>query len=284
MAWLNLFLSRFWHGRAGIGGSIIIGLLGMQIAALAAREFTGAAPLAGRWIIAGLGLALLIVAIIGTFRAIDTHLRDRGGPVAAWGGYALILIVTVSVLVHSTQYLIARHSPAAYVQRPPDGLIIADGTATLSGTISFAQFEALETRRAEIETLRLDSPGGLIHAARGIARLAREGGWTTEVDHRCFSACPLIFVAGTRRIIGPDGQLGFHQYAATAKTDSPGNGKIILGDVAAAIAQDRVFYRARGISDDFLDQMFSTRHRDMWIPDRAVLVDAGFVTADPGIR
>jgi hypothetical protein len=55
-------------------------------------------------------------------------------------------------------------------------------------------------------------PGGRVGAALNIGNETRARGWTTLVPagESCASACSMIWLAGVRRMLGHDAQIGFH--------------------------------------------------------------------------
>lgn len=62
-------------------------------------------------------------------------------------------------------------------------------------------------------SVALDSPGGNVMEALSIGSEIRLRGFTTFIvggDMQCYSACALIWVAGVRRYMTPDSQIGVH--------------------------------------------------------------------------
>ncbi|MEO0937280.1 MAG: hypothetical protein AAFY38_03925 [Pseudomonadota bacterium] len=76
-------------------------------------------------------------------------------------------------------------------------------------------------------TLILHSPGGSVHAALAVASRVRSLGLRTVIrsGDRCFSACSMIFLAGTRR--EAQGELGVHQISSDS-------GNLVSGQFALA--------------------------------------------------
>jgi|GEM_PF-3410552 len=68
---------------------------------------------------------------------------------------------------------------------------------------------SLENERAVV---LLDSPGGSLAPALSIGRIIRLMEYPTIVakNQTCTSACALIWLAGTPRLLSPDGKVGFH--------------------------------------------------------------------------
>jgi hypothetical protein len=83
----------------------------------------------------------------------------------------------------------------------------------LRGDIARGLADDLETQltsHPEIRRIRLDSGGGLLDEAQDAAATIKAHHLDTAVSAECSSACTVIFVAGTRRTLEPQGKLGFH--------------------------------------------------------------------------
>ena len=108
-----------------------------------------------------------------------------------------------------------------------------------------------ETLTQFIEALRvaprprvvLDGPGGEVLPALEIGRIIRERRLPTLIPERatCASACGLIWLAGTPRLLGPQAMVGFHAAATIAKSgrrsvSAPGNA--IVGGYLRELAFD----------------------------------------------
>lgn len=88
------------------------------------------------------------------------------------------------------------------------------GLITIEGDIvpgDVERFRQLSLRYPKA-IVGLDSPGGYVMPAMEIGRLIRMAGFATLVpeDSSCVSSCALIWVAGTRRLMSPQGRVGFH--------------------------------------------------------------------------
>lgn len=92
-------------------------------------------------------------------------------------------------------------------------------------------------RRISIEhdeaIVLLGSPGGELTAALSIGRAIRLREYTTVVtkDSVCASACALIWLAGSRRLLSPAGKVGFHAsyYQEDGKLIETGVGNAVVG-------------------------------------------------------
>lgn len=149
-----------------------------------------------------------------------------------------------------------------------------NGAARLEGMIDFAHYAALKSLLEKdahgVRVVHLNSTGGRIPAARGIARLIREAGLDTHVSGTCASACTIIFIAGNARTIQPDGRIGFHGYRLLST--------IATVDVAEEERKDRAAFLAKGVTATFLERAYSVPHSEMWFPSHRTLLDAGVVT------
>jgi len=167
-------------------------------------------------------------------------------------------------------------TPDATAQTPtqPGPLTREGATATLRGPIGFDSYQALLKaleRDSALTTLVLDSPGGRVPAARGLARLVREGAIRTEVYGTCASACTLVFLAGETRVLHAGARLGFHGYRLIS-------GPPLL-DPEEEQARDTAYMIARGVAPAFAARAYATPHSNMWFPTRQDLTAAG-VLAD----
>jgi hypothetical protein len=64
----------------------------------------------------------------------------------------------------------------------------------------------------------LGSPGGSVSEALAAGAEIRRRGLETTLWGNCYSACPLVFLAGTKRTIwSPYPELGFHKIALNGK-------------------------------------------------------------------
>lgn len=216
--------------------------------------------------IAAADLILLALSLLWLWRASRCD-PGSGKAFALLGAAAIAGVWSLSLTLDH----LARSAARPALAQQTDKTLRLDGTvAYLSGPTGFAAFNALGAlldSGAPVSTLVLDSPGGRVAAARGLARLVREAGLSTEVRGTCASACTLVFLAGTRRTLAPGARLGFHGYRliSTVGTLSP-------ADEQARDARDMV---AQGVAPAFAARALSIPHSDMWFPTRAELRAAG---------
>ncbi|WP_050531636.1 hypothetical protein [Pseudaestuariivita atlantica] len=274
--WLHP-LRHHWRGDLPILWTLAGPIAGVTLLTLwLARSVPSATPL--RWVVFAALAVVLFWQVIGTARASRLTLRsgaDRPLGVLGYGAAGLVLALGLVMLVEIG-------TPPA--PPPPPGtaghasVTRTGATLHLQGEIELRSYYALEralTRPPAITRLTLDSPGGAVHAARGIARLVREAGLDTHVTGRCHSACPLILIAGRNRSADPAARIGFHSYATPGYANT---GPLVLDDAAASQRRDAAAFRAQGVSEAFIARMFDAAHDTLWLPDHATLRASGVLT------
>ncbi|TBU82957.1 hypothetical protein [Phytopseudomonas dryadis] len=91
----------------------------------------------------------------------------------------------------------------------------------------------------------------------------------------CFSACTLVFMAGSERLLGDQGRLGFHTAGLYASDAPPSMMMTYLY---------RKAFLEHGVSDTFLEKVLNTQHKDLWMPEPEELLREGIVTAQVNAR
>ncbi|MBE1283032.1 MAG: hypothetical protein GJ676_06945 [Rhodobacteraceae bacterium] len=216
----------------------------------------------------------------------DNHLSGHGSQATIWGGYLVLLFAALgTAALWWGTYLHSQYDPDAdnFAERMDRmhaemyHLTVAPGGQALvfKGTITFGLIKKAQgflEKNPTLTRIELHSEGGHIYEARGMAQLIRKTGLDTEATGPCNSACTLLFIAGQNRRLGPEGSLGFHQYALEYDTD------VLNLDPAAEQVRDRAFFAERGVSQDFLERMYDSPSTGLWQPTRAELLAAGVVT------
>jgi len=154
-----------------------------------------------------------------------------------------------------------------------DVVVTDDGrTLILDGPLGIgaaAQVKAALERNAGLRTVVVAGPGGRVGPAYQIARLIRARGLDTRVEHRCYSACTVVFLGGVRRSIGPRGELGFHRLSFPGMDDA---------ELADANRQLRDFMAFAGqVSGPFVRRVMETPSESIWIPTPQELLEAGVI-------
>lgn len=136
---------------------------------------------------------------------------------------------------------------------------------------------------ADVDTVVLSSNGGLSHSAFLMAEKIDQLGLATEVRDRCFSACPMIFLAGEPRVLADGAIIGFHRpHIAAADTASFEADSAMVGVVAydqgiSSAIEDLRFMLRRGVSEDFALMVLGTPPAEDWIPSREELISGGVI-------
>ena len=288
------YIIAHWCGRHALHRSFWINfavLRAVIYAALAGLALIEFIPLAVFVALIGADIALFAWQAVGVVRSGEAHIAAYGSMAPVWGSY---LAMVWALFFFAIQWLgLYQHT----VFHPPEEpfttkmerqhastyeLTLSDdgATLTLTGDVAPGSTKILRrllTEKEEVRALILDSPGGNIYEARGIARLVLEHGLTTHIDGECSSACTVIFVSGKARTMGETAKLGFHQY----RLDTSGyeHGAFIPGvNVAAEQERDRSYFERQAITPEFLKQIFQTPHSGIWYPERDELRAAGVLT------
>jgi hypothetical protein len=147
-------------------------------------------------------------------------------------------------------------------------------TVQIVGSIRPGLYDALAKRltiHRSIERVELSSFGGLVHEAIKIGTLLRKRELTTIVRDNCKSACTLVFIGGSERIVpAPYYDLGFHR--ATERGGPVWDGDVIYEDIRR--------YAELMISqgDRFVELVQSGRGWDFHRPDAKELCEIGLAT------
>ncbi len=272
---MHLFARNHWRGLLPTRLSLFLVLIGLGIVLHVMFDLlpTTLPPAAVYMIIAATGLTL-VWQITGTLRSCERNLKGGGDMILYWGCYAASIGAAVVMVINATS-LISATTGATPVATPPKlELQVQGDTILIEGFVGFrthtALLELLQEPQNPYTTLRINSDGGRIYAARAIANALISHDINTEVTDRCASACTLIFLAGQQRYLHKNGKIGFHQYLQTSS--------IQVLDTANEQEKDRAFFRSRGVSEGFIAEMFQAEHKDIWFPDRATLMAAGIIT------
>lgn len=166
----------------------------------------------------------------------------------------------------------------------------ADGkTVYVVGMIlegSFHKFDAVLRRAPDVRVVHLSSAGGYTIEARLMAALVRKRKLDTYVEFYCASACTQIFVAGRQRVIGPLGQIGFHQAVQVNERGMAGkvrprtDRKLTSTTVFGVNGNDtlRLAYELADVDPAFIDKALSYGHQNMWLPPANELLEARVIT------
>ncbi len=291
------YLKDHWFGRQPLWQTVWVNLfailliLHLLITALIPPAEKLATPFPTIPIVAGIVayVAVVIWQVTGTLRAMEQHIRDGGGMPSAWGIQAALLAAFWIVLANiwgmwlSTRVVAETENFEERMEREHASkysLYVSEDrrTAYLQGEITLGvtkKFALLLQNQPDLQTVVLESGGGNIYEARGLAKQIGAAGIDTRVEKTCSSACTLAFIGGLRRTVTNAARLGFHQYRVDADY------VVAFADPEAEQARDRALFAAAGVGENFLREMFEKSATDMWFPDLETLLEAGVITAPP---
>lgn len=275
---LTGFVVSHWRGETPLVRAILVNVIGIGIALILLQQLLAGAP--DTAVILAAVICCIVVPVwqvLGHARTCRAHLDDGGDPMLPWGGHlalVAVLLATLSQTIGSVLALERFSAPPVEFMTEKPLTVSGDGMVLLSGEIDWAMLAALKAAMAEhpeIAGVDLNSDGGLVYAARAIANVVVKQGFDTSVRETCNSACTLIFAAGTRRVLPEGARLGFHRYGRPTPFHPP------LVDPDDEHAKDIRFLRSRGVSDAFLQTVYSTGNAEMWFPGREELRASGLL-------
>ena len=229
---------------------------------------------------------VLVWQVRGVIKAGDHYLSNFGAPVislASHIGVAFCLLFTGFAAHNAYQSLFVKDLADSENRRFWPQSLLGDYSLqvikeqkliVLKGDFRVGITDAVTRLLDEnpgVTGIVLQSVGGRVMEGRGLARLVRDRKLDTIVFSECKSACTTTFIGGHRRLLGPDGKLGFHQFSLDAIYYNP------HVNPGAEQQIDLDFYAEQGVSKAFLDDVFQATHREMWFPDPARLVSDGVV-------
>lgn len=124
----------------------------------------------------------------------------------------------------------------------------------------------------QINGVILDSPGGRIDEGQELANLIYTHDLNTYSLEGCYSAATIAFIAGKKRFLGVDANLGFHKhsYAYGIHIDDPEIEKEIQSEYLE-------YFIKKGIKRDFLRKIYKVPPDELWYPTVDELFDAGVI-------
>ena len=173
-------------------------------------------------------------------------------------------LLTVSVRPANKEVSIT-HSPTYTRNSIDPDILVVQGDIDIAATRRLSVFLEQNTG---IKKLVLESEGGNVFEARGMARLVSTNSLHTHVDGKCLSACTLIYVSGAERTAGHNAEFGFHSYRQ--RTNNGGVGI----DIDEQQNIDAGIFASAGVDKRFIEQMYQAEHKDMWFPERKRLIEA----------
>lgn len=285
------YLTTHWRGQHPLNQSFWVSGVLLRLCVFGSLALlTWAQPLHKAFLFAAIAgdLTILIWQSVGYFRAAEHNLSGSSSMLPLWGGI-IALIVAISVMLAQWWGLVlaANALPEEELYSAKmDRMRAAQYELTVDKTQNAVMFNGTLThgvtkRMASIlsddkglNTFHLNSSGGNIFEARGLAKLIISAQLDTHVGENCSSACTIVFIAGTRRTADSGAQLGFHGYALMDAAKLP------QFDIENEQERDRSFFVQQGVTEGFAARIYDSPNRSIWFPDRDELLRANVLTQD----
>lgn len=282
------YIQRHWRGEQSLFLSFWINFVGLRLLIWfipLQPTLLNSLPLALSLGLMAADLLVFIWQTVGLIRWGEMHVANQGGMALVWGTYATIIVAFFAVgtqwmaLYQMTMQPVETELFTTRMDRLHASrytLVVSNDGHTMhfNGTISLGSSKALQrslTINPGVTQLVLQSDGGNIYEARGMAAVIMQRQLNTRAEQECSSACTIVFMAGLKRTLGQRGKLGFHGYRLETNTFIPNV------DIAKEQEKDRQFFLARQISAPFLDRIYNEAYSSIWYPDRAQLINAGII-------
>lgn len=215
-----------------------------------------------------------------------------------WGTIAAGAVLTVAGAARAAPQRVVPPPPpmtqpatdfGAFVRNDMESPRVAlsdDGqTLYVTGTLlegSYLKVVAAARKSPRLHTVYLASFGGLTMEGRMIGLYIRKRGFDTYVEHVCASSCTMAFVAGHQRVLGAEGQIGFHQgFVVDEKgviqmsKDEPAPYTAVRGFApvvgVGGTPVMRMAFEAAGLTPELIAKALTTPSQTMWNPPEAEL-------------
>jgi ATP-dependent protease ClpP protease subunit len=285
------YIQKHWQGHYSIGISFWANFLLVTIAYHYGENlipfFVGSSPMP--FIISTmiyLIISRLIIypwQVIGLLNACGRHLSIHGDVIRIRAIQAIVIFSLLGTFIHileTAQSLIGLKNNAdkisiITIDVPYALALTKDGRLIhLKGAIDFGvtkDVAQILTEHPKVTGIILDSSGGIVYEGRGLFKLIKDHGLDTYCFKNCSSACTIAFIGGTRRFLGKNAKLGFHQYLHDSDKVNP------VVNIEDEQKKDLTLYKSRMISDAFINKIFEKPTNEIWFPTQDELLAAGVV-------
>ena len=286
------FATRHWKGEYSVMRSLVINTLIPDALMLAVQDRLGLSTLlsdqyvgkAALVLTTILWLVLIVWQFTGCFRSASSRVSYSGSALNLYVVFFALLITVIPVLGGilglSDQFNRAQQDVVLSTEvtaKPYTLTLQSNEVLAFTGDISFGATKELVSVLAahpEVKTVLLESDGGVIVEARGMANTILGKGLSTHVNADCFSACTLVYIGGRERSLGSEAKLGFHQYLVDTPYFYP------WIDPANEHGKDQQRFASQNVNLTFVSKMYSRDHESLWIPSHAELALAGVTTPE----
>ncbi len=285
------YIRDHWQGRHSLARSFWVNFVLLRLVVEGLERAIQPPTLVEPERLAVASVALFVVGqlllypwqVVGLVRATNAHVKHYGSMSSALGVHltiavSLLLLGSSAFATYQTLFLYPeryREEQANRQARVPDyRFTLGEGgrDLLLSGPLDpgiTRDLRAFLDGEPQVRRLVLESAGGRVFEARGLAALIQERGLDTLVRSTCKSACATVFIAGHTRSLSPGARIGFHRYELRANLPTA------VIDVEAEQRKDRQFYRSQGVTEAFLARVFERPHEEIWEPAPQELIEAG---------
>ena len=263
-------LLTHWRGRGALLPTILFTALTLRLLLGWLQEMVSPDFLSV-WLAASVGV--FIWQVVGTSRLAERLPRRGGSVLEVLTTYFIVAVLAVLTFVQVADGLSSKQRAERYsIKTPMLPVLSSENVIRVDGNFDWELFGAFERTLADnpdVKNVRLGSTGGYVFVARAMALKIMELNLNTHVATHCFSACTVAFVAGEKRTMAETAKLGFHMYKLEAA------GEVNLIDMKEELEKDRKFFAERGLSDDFIQHIFTADNSQLWMPDQSSLKEAG---------
>lgn len=283
------YLKTHWRGEQPFAQVFWVNGVALRLVvyfALAAFTVLQPVPQILVWGAIGLDGVILIWQSVGYFRAAERGLAGSSSMLPLWGGIVAFIAVIFVVLSQWWGLVLAANPPPEEelystkmdrLRASQYSLSVDENGETLvfEGEITHGVTKNIAKHlndNPNLRILEIQSAGGNIFEARGVAKLVSGAKLDTHTNGQCSSACTLVFISGKRRTAHPDARLGFHGYALMDAAKLP------QFDINAEQERDLMFFASQGVSQGFLDRMYDSPNNSIWFPTHSELQEARVLT------
>lgn len=110
--------------------------------------------------------------------------------------------------------------------------------------------------------------GGLVDEGNKLFTMIQNRKLATYTSSQCVSACSIAFLGGSERYIKKGARLGFHAYKIPGVSESDTDYKA-----------EKTLLVSSGVSPEFAERVFATKHDTMWYPEPSELLQHRVVNA-----
>jgi hypothetical protein len=221
---------------------------------------------------------VVIWQLTGLYRSADKH-TSRGGA-TGWAVMAKLMVLIgigrycydmnqtgVPFILESGKLIVGTS------RLPPLSIrVMNQGTEVeLLGGLEFGTSNTLAqvlVNNPSIKIIHLNSMGGRIAEAKKLALLVKKNKLITYSKTQCLSACPIVFLAGKKKLLGNSAKLGFHSAS--------------FGDVSGSEVEElnkSLLYQLKeaNVPSWFVKKVSKISSEDVWNPSTDELIKAGVI-------